>query len=204
MKTLAVSHVADTQNAETELIPVSLSANNITHNNAYRRLLEDDLIKHNLNFDPNLDEVNDTATKISKLLLDSIVLFDNHWVLVTEYELYIRNMKSIDDCAQDSFSRMYPSQVEVYEINKYEKGNAWVETVMFWDRFDLLVTGGLRGSYSDNMIVPFLGSAVKALKPTSYDDENKTTIILVKYENTDFIQNTRKLRQYNKAVAMQK
>ncbi|KAI9484017.1 MAG: hypothetical protein EXX96DRAFT_459222, partial [Benjaminiella poitrasii] len=68
---------------------------------------------------------------LSNKLAECIIQFDDHWIMVTEYEMYVRNCRYIDDCTQDSFWLMYPDELEVHEIKKDEKGHSWTEICMF-------------------------------------------------------------------------
>ncbi|KAI8078385.1 hypothetical protein BDF21DRAFT_327052, partial [Thamnidium elegans] len=142
--------------------------------------------------------------KISEKLIESVIQFDDHWFFITEFEIYVRNRSYIDDCAQESWWLMYPGKLEVYLVKKNEKGNSWFEISMFWDRLEFLVTGGLRGNYSDGVVTPFLGSSQTALYPLNVSTNIKTTNVLVRKEGAKTNQTTRKLRQYNKISAKQK
>ncbi|CAO3648347.1 unnamed protein product [Mucor hiemalis] len=146
-------------------VPAALLEHKLIKSGAYKKLKGKDLEELELQDNLDLPEVNEVASKLSSILAESIIRFDDHWIMITEFEMYVRNCRHIDDCAQDSFWLMYPGEVEAYEVKKNEKGHSWSEICLFWDRLELLVTGGLRGNYSDSSIIPFLGSALQPEQP---------------------------------------
>ncbi|KAG2232372.1 hypothetical protein INT48_007387 [Thamnidium elegans] len=184
--------------------PAALINQRFINNSEYTNLNTNGLNSFELSDDFTLDELNTKIIKISEKLIESVIQFDDHWFFITEFEIYVRNRSYIDDCAQESWWLMYPGKLEVYLVKKNEKGNSWFEISMFWDRLEFLVTGGLRGNYSDGVVTPFLGSSQTALYPLNVSTNIKTTNVLVRKEGAKTNQTTRKLRQYNKISAKQK
>ncbi|CAO3694753.1 unnamed protein product [Rhizopus stolonifer] len=184
-------------------VPAALLSNNLTKSSEYKKLQIKDLDGFYLQENLELQELNTMASKLSNKLAECIIQFDDHWIMVTEYEMYVRNCRYIDDCAQDSFWLMYPDELEVYEIKKNEKGHSWTEICMFWDRLEFLVTGGFRGNYSDDTVIPFLGSALQPLRPVNSGTKTSTKNVIIKTIPCATIQTTRRLQQYNKSAAKQ-
>lgn len=184
-------------------VPAALSSNNLAKSSEYKKLQSKDFGDFYLGEILELQELNTIASKLSNKLTECIIQFDDYWVMVTEYEMYVRNCRYIDDCAQDSFWLMYPDELEVHEIKKNEKGHSWVEICMFWDRLEFLVTGGFRGNYSDGTVIPFLGPALQTLRPANSETKTNTKNVVIKTAPCDTIQTTRRLQQYNKSAAKQ-
>ncbi|GAA5816476.1 hypothetical protein MFLAVUS_010005 [Mucor flavus] len=185
------------------LVPQPLKDYNLA-SSQYTKLTSDSLEELELSDEFNLEELNTVATKLSSYLIEAIIQFDEQWVFITEYEMYIRNRSQVDDCAQESWWLMYPGELEAYLVKKNEKGNTWFEISLFYDRIEFLVTGGLRGSYSGGNVIPFLGSAQKFMDPLSIRTNTRTTNILVREEGAAITRTTRRLRQYKKMAANKK
>jgi hypothetical protein len=66
---------------------------------------------------------------------------------------------------------VYPDELEVHELKKNEKCNILIEVSIFWDRLEFFVTGDLRGTNTDGAIIPFLGPAIKKMKPDNLQAE---------------------------------
>lgn len=170
----------------------------------YTKLTSDSLEELELSDEFNLEELNTVATKLPSYLIEAIIQFDEQWVFITEYGMYIRNRSPVDDCAQESWRLMYPGELEAYLVKKNEKRSTWFEISLFYDRIEFLVTGGLRGSYSGDNVVPFLGSAQKFTDPLFIRTNTRTTNILVRGEEATITRTTRQLRQYKKIAANKK
>ncbi|GAA5804659.1 hypothetical protein HPULCUR_010161 [Helicostylum pulchrum] len=184
-------------------VPSPLTCNSLT-SSRYIKLTSESLRDIELSDEFNLDELNTVATKLSSYLIEAIVQFDEQWFFITEYEMYIRNRSQLDDCAQESWWLMYPGELEAYIVKKNEKKNSWFEISLFWDRIEFLVSGGIRGNYSDGSVTPFLGSAHQSLGPFNIRTNTRTTNVLVREEAATVTQTTRRLRQYKKMAAYQK
>ncbi|KAG2203282.1 hypothetical protein INT47_000202 [Mucor saturninus] len=183
---------------------VSLPAPLVKHNLAsgdYTTKINERFKNIDLTEEFGVSEINTVATNISKILIEAILQFEDQWFFVTEYEMYVRNRSQVDDCAQESWWLMYPGEVEAYIVKKNEKGNTWFEVSIFWDRLEFLITGGVRGNYSDGTLAPFLGSAQKHLEPMNLQTHTRTSNIIIREEGAEVSQTTRRLRQYKKQAA---
>lgn len=155
------------------------------------RILEKPLLSivdHNANYEyinsPTLQNITDgilpigTGTlekaleALGQIFIESIITNGNTFVLVTQLDVFLSNQAALDDCA-------YPVQnqdlASFYIILKQKTRfkPSWNELIIQNGRHQILVTGGLFGTYGSSTCQPFLGSSF----PFTFSDDIFTCYI---------------------------
>ncbi|CAO3654373.1 unnamed protein product [Cunninghamella echinulata] len=160
--------------------------------NPYKKLNANELPA--LSVPTNKLDVDFIMKQAAPFFIESILVSDSSWCFVTQFELYVRDLTDIDDCA---VVQEYPyPQTPIANINKKtDRGKVWKELSIFWGRYELLVTGGLYGSKSGvDGVNAFLGSTLPNI--TSSFNMDKMTI-LTSIKVPEVVQRERRLRNYS-------
>ncbi|KAL9543619.1 hypothetical protein MBANPS3_008035 [Mucor bainieri] len=129
-----------------------------------------------------------------------------YWLYVTQAEAYMRDAKTIDDCANTTVAVGHPARPAFVLEQKREFQNQWHEAKLYFKNFELLVTGCLCGTYEDgnsgsssnssSKIYAFLGASLG--KHAGADDYWRVYVPLVP---TQVVSECRLLRSSTKAAS---
>ncbi|CAO3652815.1 unnamed protein product [Cunninghamella echinulata] len=152
-----------------------------------------------LNKPTSKEDIDMIMDYIAPKIIESVFLVNTMWYFATQFELYEREAKLIDDCAiEQNYYPTSPSPTAIIH-KKTDKGRSWHELSIFWDTHELLITGGLAGTNTGVVgTTAFLGPSLPILIPSFNNNEIK---ILVRIHPADFIQRERRLRNYGKYAA---
>lgn len=95
---------------------------------------------------------------LGQVFIEVIIVNGANFVLITQFDVFLSDQPALDDCA-------YPVQANVLPIfhaelkQKTRFKTSWNELIIQNGRHQILVTGGLFGTYNSNHIQPFLGSS---------------------------------------------
>lgn len=90
---------------------------------------------------------------------------------MTQAEVYARNRPQTDDCARKTLDIEYSEVPKVHLKRKEEGKNNWYEISIFWNMYEILVTGGLKGRNTSQEIEGFLRPAIPtAIRGDAEDD----------------------------------
>ncbi|KAI9303823.1 hypothetical protein BJ944DRAFT_231832 [Cunninghamella echinulata] len=145
------------------------------------------------------ESIDMVMNSIAPKIIESIFFAKTMWYFATQFELYERDAKLIDDCAiEQNYYPTSPSPTAIIH-KKTDKGKSWNELSIFWGTHELLITGGLAGTTTGVVgITAFLGPSLPILIPSFNSSKVKT---LVRIRPADFIQRERRLRNYGKYAA---
>ncbi|KAL9536667.1 hypothetical protein MBANPS3_012467 [Mucor bainieri] len=107
--------------------------------------------------------LNEEVARFGKQFIESLLISQQgNWVLVTQVEVYCKKTK-LDDCSNNMIisTSLLHNVAPVVEVNIKNEGNGgWLEMRIFYQDFEVLVTGGLYGKSSDSSgHDAFLGSS---------------------------------------------
>lgn len=141
------------------------------------------------------EDVDVIMMDLSSLIIESVLIGETTWCLVTQFELYLRDLNAIDDYAIEQ-DYPYPDTPVALVHTKSEKGRIWKELSIYWGRYELLITGGLYGTKNGiDGINAFLGPSLPKTSPT-FDLGNMT--IMKSIISSKIKQRERRLRNYGK------
>lgn len=131
------------------------------------------------------------------MVLNCIVSNDVEWLLVTEFDAYFRNNETIDDCALNHTEYGYSKDLQYVQSIGGQGKTKWTDHLLFIDRFEILVTGGVRGYHGANDVYPFLGHVTNSLIKT----QQQQHVIYTSRKQTTFVTFARKLQNFNRSAS---
>lgn len=109
---------------------------------------------------------------LGQVFIESIITNGNNFVLVTQLDIFLSNQAALDDCAylvQDRYLTSF--YIDLKQKTRFK--TSWNELIIQNGRFQILVTGGLFGTYGTSTCQPFLSSSF----PFTFSDDIFTCYI---------------------------
>lgn len=149
----------------------------------------------------DLESLNSVVQQLGSKYVESVLLtVEGKFVLVTQLEIYCKH-KDLDSCANlmiKCLDDVHKTKPVVSMDIKNEGNGGWYELRIFFDQFELLVTGGVIGSVKDKQISAFLGSS----RAPDFLVSQHEWFILSLVEPAESFQETRRLRNYQKKASL--
>ncbi|CAO3633895.1 unnamed protein product [Mucor fragilis] len=146
------------------------------------------------------------AKRIGSQLVDSIIVLNGHFFVITSSSVFLHRHDSIDDCATKSSIGFQDIPVAYIRKNKRYTYDYFELSVRI-GHFEVLATGGFWGSLDGFQLVPFLGSAISSL-PTvikeDVDSPHTNTIFVNCNPSEQPVITTRIMNQYLKSHSTKK
>lgn len=142
------------------------------------------------------DSIDKLVKRYGSRFIESILLFDDHYIFVTAVDAFVHGKPLLDDCAnliQKSFQETPEAQLRAKEFH----GKEYYEISIYFGNLEFLVVGGFFGSTTGIARIGFLGSSIHNL-PLSLRSCKQSSEILTRAVAADTAQSNRLLRQYGK------
>lgn len=152
--------------------------------------------------DLNAVEARRIVNEYGPKFVESVVILENYWFLMTSFSFFIHNNLQIDDCA-DLSKVGYQEKAVAFIRKKTRFGKDYFELTYRFGHVELLATSGFFGSVDGTFFFPFLGSSIQKL-PTAITESFETistNVVFITIEQKEYICKNRIMNQYYKLNA---
>lgn len=123
----------------------------------------------------DLSQAKQLVKEVGPAFVESVIILQEHWFLVTSFSLFIHDPNRVDDCA-DKSRFPYQNKPVAFVQRKTNYGTSSFELVFRIGYVEVLANSGFIGSTSSTKLIPFVGSALQQLPGTiSTSIETSTT-----------------------------
>jgi hypothetical protein len=123
----------------------------------------------------DLSQAKQLVTEVGPAFVESVIILQEHWFLVTSFSVFIHDPNRVDDCA-DKSRFPYQNKPVGFVQRKTNYGRSSFELVFRIGYVEVLANSGFIGSTSSRKLIPFVGSALQQLPGTiSASIETSTT-----------------------------
>ncbi|KAK4511782.1 uncharacterized protein ATC70_003781 [Mucor velutinosus] len=145
----------------------------------------------------NVETANNVIQSLAPRFLESIAIStEGLYILITQVEVYLRGIASVDDCAYSTITLGYRANPLFIIEQKREFRNQWTEAKIYFGQLKFLVTGCVHGSFNSSDTQAVLGASLGRNIPT-----NSYWRVYLASDTEAHIRDVRLLRDFTKKAS---
>ncbi|CAO3675401.1 unnamed protein product [Rhizopus stolonifer] len=113
----------------------------------------------------DLSQAKQLVKEAGSVFVESVIILQGYWFLVTSFSVFIHNPNRVDDCA-DKSRFPYQNNPVAFVQRKTNYGTSSFELVFRIGYVEVLANSGFIGSKSSTELIPFVDSALQQLSET--------------------------------------
>ncbi|KAI8081799.1 uncharacterized protein B0P05DRAFT_578817 [Gilbertella persicaria] len=147
----------------------------------------------------DLSQAKQLVKEVGPAFVESVIILQEHWFLVTSFSVFIHDPNRVDDCA-DKSRFPYQNKPVAFVQRKTNYGTSSFELVFRIGYVEVLANSGFIGSTSSKKLIPFVGSALQQLPGTisTSIETSKTKQIFINKAQQSYETGNRIINQYYK------
>ncbi|KAG1454905.1 hypothetical protein G6F56_007205 [Rhizopus delemar] len=147
----------------------------------------------------NLSQAKQLVKEVGPAFVESVIILQEYWFLVTSFSVFIHDPNRVDDCA-DKSRFPYQNNPVAFVQRKTNYGKSSFELVFRIGYVEVLANSGFIGSKSSTKLTPFVGSALQQLPDiiSTSIETSMTECIFINKAQQSYETGNRIINQYYK------